>query len=75
MDGKTLKAGAVASLKHVRNPSALRDWSWKVAARYARREGAEDFAKKMGMKLVDPKYFLHRRTLAGSAKGKAAPSR
>lgn len=58
MDGKTLKAGSVASLHHVRNPISL-------ARRVMERsrhvmmvgDGAEQFAREQGLELVAPYYF------------------
>lgn len=58
MDGRTLAAGAVAVLGHVKNPIVL-------ARRVLERsphvmlvgEGAEEFAKTQGVQLVDPAYF------------------
>ena len=59
MDGKTLKAGAVASLKHVKNPITLArlvmDKSLHVMLDCA---GAEAFAKENGVELVEQKYFF-----------------
>jgi beta-aspartyl-peptidase (threonine type) len=59
MDGKTLKAGAVASLKHVKNPITLArlvmDNSPHVMLDCA---GAEAFARENGIELVDEKYFF-----------------
>jgi beta-aspartyl-peptidase (threonine type) len=58
MDGKTLKAGAAASLKHIRNPISLARLIMEKSPHVMLDgEGAEAFAKKMGVKLVDPKYF------------------
>ena len=61
MDGKTLKAGAVASLKHVKNPITLArlvmDKSPHVMLDCA---GAEAFARENGIELVDEKYFFTR---------------
>lgn len=58
MDGRTLAAGAVAGLRHVKNPIAL-------ARRVMERsphvmmvgEGAEAFAREQGLELVPPEYF------------------
>lgn len=69
MDGKTLKAGAVANLKHVKNPITLArmlmDKSDKVATIEPRvgpvlmiGEGAEAFAKENRIEMVDEKYFF-----------------
>lgn len=75
MDGRTLKAGAVTGLKHVKNPIALArrvmDHSPHVMLVGA---GAEEFARIQGVELVSNEYFrtdvrqsqLHR-LLAGSA--------
>jgi beta-aspartyl-peptidase (threonine type) len=75
MDGRTLKAGAVTGLKHVKNPIALArrvmDHSPHVMLVGA---GAEEFARLQGVELVSNEYFrtpvrqaqLHR-LLAGSA--------
>jgi len=75
MDGKTLKAGAVTGLKHVKNPVSLArrvmDHSPHVMLVGA---GAEEFARHQGVELVSNEYFrtpvrqsqLHR-LLAGAA--------
>jgi beta-aspartyl-peptidase (threonine type) len=59
MDGKTLRAGAVASVKHIKNPIALArlvmDKSPHIMLDCA---GAEAFAKANGIELVDQKYFF-----------------
>lgn len=58
MDGKTLKAGAVASLKHIKNPISLaRMVMDKTPHVMMDGKGAENFAKQMGVELVDQKYF------------------
>jgi L-asparaginase / beta-aspartyl-peptidase len=58
MDGKSLQAGAVGGLKHVRNPitlaRAVMDHSPHVMFV---GEGAEAFARQNGIELVDEKYF------------------
>lgn len=59
MEGKTLAAGAVASLQHVRNPISLaRAVMEKSKHVMMVGVGAEDFAKKNGIELVDAKYFF-----------------
>jgi len=75
MDGRTLKAGAVTGLKHVKNPVALArrvmDHSPHVMLVGA---GAEEFARLQGVEQVSNEYFrtpvrqaqLHR-LLAGAA--------
>lgn len=59
MDGKTLKAGAVAGLHHVKNPinlaRAVMDNSPHVMMS---GDGAEQFAKEQKIELVDEKYFF-----------------
>jgi beta-aspartyl-peptidase (threonine type) len=58
MDGKALKAGAVARLQHIRNPISLARLVMDKSSRVMLDgDGAEAFAKKMGVTLVDQKYF------------------
>jgi len=62
MDGRSLKAGAVAGVRHVRNPVEL-------ARRVMERSphvllsgaGAEEFALEQGLELVPQKYFYTER--------------
>src|SRR6266403_2777148 len=57
MDGKTLRAGAVASLKHIRNPINLARLVMEKSGHVMMdSEGAELFAKENGIELVDQKY-------------------
>lgn len=59
MDGKTLAAGAVAALKHIKNPISLsRVVMEKSGHVMMDGEGAETFAKENGFELVDQKYFF-----------------
>src|SRR5256886_4648895 len=59
MDGKTLKAGAVASLKHVKNPIGLARLVMEKSPHVMLDcAGAEAFAKENGIELVDEKYFF-----------------
>jgi beta-aspartyl-peptidase (threonine type) len=68
MDGKTLKAGAVANLRQIRNPISLARMvmdksehaikSPRVGPVLITGEGAERFAKENGVELVDQKYFF-----------------
>lgn len=58
MDGKTLKAGAVGGLEHVKNPISLA----RAVMEHSRHvmlvgEGAELFAQQMGLELVEQEYF------------------
>jgi L-asparaginase / beta-aspartyl-peptidase len=58
MDGKTLKAGAIAGVTMVKNPINLaRAVMEKSEHVMLSREGAEFFAKQQGIELVDPSYF------------------
>lgn len=59
MDGNTLKAGTVASLKHIRNPVSLARLVMEKSGHVMMDgEGAEVFAKENGVQLVDQKYFF-----------------
>jgi beta-aspartyl-peptidase (threonine type) len=59
MNGKNLKAGAVAEVHTVRNPitaaKAVMEHSPHVLLA---SEGAEKFAKEQGLEIVDPSYFF-----------------
>jgi len=58
MNGKTLAAGAVAGLHHVKNPITLaRAVMEKSEHVMMVGEGAEKFAKTQNIELVDAKYF------------------
>lgn len=58
MDGKTLKAGAVAGVTIIRNPiTAARAVMDKSEHVMMVSKGAEQFAKQAGVEIVDPKYF------------------
>ncbi len=58
MNGKTLAAGAVAGLRHVKNPITLaRAVMEKSPHVMMIGEGAEKFAKEQNIELVDEKYF------------------
>src|SRR5205823_2133608 len=62
MDGKTLAAGAVAAVEHVRNPIVLaRAVMDKSKHLMMAGQGAEEFAKRNGVELVDAKYFFTQR--------------
>lgn len=59
MDGKTLKAGSVASLKHIKNPISLARLVMDRSPHVMMvGEGAEKFAKEQGMEFVPNDYFL-----------------
>jgi L-asparaginase / beta-aspartyl-peptidase len=58
MDGKTLKAGAVAGVTIIKNPiTAARAVMEKSKHVMMVGRGAELFATKMGLEIVDPSYF------------------
>jgi len=62
MDGRTLSAGSVASLKHIANPIHLaRLVMEKTKHVLLVSSGAEDFAKSQGIELVSPYYFYTER--------------
>ena len=59
MDGKTLKAGAVAALHHVKNPICLARAVMENSEHvFLIGEGAEQFAKAHQIELVDESYFF-----------------
>src|SRR5436853_6150878 len=59
MDGNTLKAGAVASVKRVKNPVSLARLVMEKSPHVILDcLGAEAFAKENGIELVDPNYFF-----------------
>ncbi len=58
MDGRTLRAGAVAGLHHVKNPIALARKVMENSPHVMMvGEGAEAFAREQGVELVPPEYF------------------
>jgi beta-aspartyl-peptidase (threonine type) len=58
MDGSTMKAGAVAGLKHIKNPIALARLVMEKSPHVMMAgEGAEAFAKEQGIAFVNQKYF------------------
>lgn len=58
MDGRTLGAGAVAGVKHVRNPIRLARMVMERSDHVMfAREGAEEFALEQGVELVPTSYF------------------
>lgn len=66
MEGKTKMAGAVAALTIVRNPiSAARAVMEKSEHVMMAGRGAELFATKMGLEIVDPSYFWTERRWKG----------
>jgi L-asparaginase / beta-aspartyl-peptidase len=58
MDGVTLRAGAIAGVHRVKNPVLLaRAVMEKSPHVFLTGDGAEAFAKTVGIELVDPDYF------------------
>jgi L-asparaginase / beta-aspartyl-peptidase len=73
MDGKTLKAGAVACLKHIKNPVSLARLVMEKSGHVMMDgEGAETFAKENGIEFVDQKYFYTEERWQALQKVKAA---
>ena len=62
MDGKTLQAGAVASVSHIANPISLARMVMERTKHVLLvGTGAEDFARSQGVELVSPYYFYNER--------------
>ena len=73
MDGKTLKAGAVGSVQHVKNPINLARLVMEKSPHVMLDcAGAETFAKANGIELVDQKYFFTQERWNALQKIKAA---
>src|SRR5215475_4538185 len=73
MDGKTLKAGAVGSLKHIKNPISLARLVMEKSPHLMLDcAGAEAFAKANGIELVNQKYFFTQERWDALQKMKAA---
>ena len=73
MDGKTLKAGAVGSVQHIKNPITLARLVMEKSPHVMLDcAGAEEFAKANGMELVDQKYFFTQERWDALQKIKAA---
>ena len=63
MDGGTLKAGAVAGLKHIKNPIRLARLVMEKSPHVMMSgEGAEAFAKEQGIEFVPQSYFYTERS-------------
>jgi beta-aspartyl-peptidase (threonine type) len=62
MDGRTLGAGAVAGLKHIKNPISLARLVMEKSPHVMMvGEGAEAFAKQQGVEFVPQSYFYTER--------------
>jgi L-asparaginase / beta-aspartyl-peptidase len=73
MDGKTLKAGTVAVLRHIKNPVELARLVMEKSPHVMLSgEGAEKFATENGIRLVDQKYFFTQERWDALQKMKAA---
>jgi beta-aspartyl-peptidase (threonine type) len=73
MDGKTLKAGAVGSVQHIKNPINLARLVMEKSPHVMLDcAGAEAFAKANGIELVDQKYFFTQQRWDALQKMKAA---
>src|SRR5437763_6102028 len=73
MDGKSLKAGAVADIRHIKNPISLARLVMEKSPHVLiSGEGAENFAKEHGVELVDQKYFFTQERWDALQKIKAA---
>jgi beta-aspartyl-peptidase (threonine type) len=71
MDGKTLKAGAVAGVTTVKNPiTAARAVMEKTNHVMLEGAGADKFAKDAGLEIVDPSYFFNQKRWDQYMKGK-----
>lgn len=58
MDGATLRAGAVAGVTRVKNPISLaRAVMERSPHVFLARDGAEEFARSIGIGMVDPDWF------------------
>jgi len=59
MNGKTLNAGGVAGVKHIKNPITLARFVMEHSPHVLMYgKGAEQFAKSLGINLVDTSYFF-----------------
>jgi L-asparaginase / beta-aspartyl-peptidase len=73
MDGNTLKAGAVGSVQHIKNPIALARLVMEKSPHVMLDcAGAEAFARLNGVELVDQKYFFTQDRWEALQKMKAA---
>lgn len=73
MEGRTLKAGSVAALKHIKNPITLARLVMEKSPHVMMvGDGAEEFAKQMGIEMVPNEYFITERRLKDYQKKKEA---
>ncbi|MBP7558346.1 MAG: isoaspartyl peptidase/L-asparaginase, partial [Chitinophagaceae bacterium] len=75
MDGHTLGAGAVAGVTVIRNPiTAARAVMEKSEHVMMAGPGAEQFARKQGLEIVDPSYFYTEERWRGLLRARAEDS-
>jgi beta-aspartyl-peptidase (threonine type) len=75
MDGKTLKAGSIAGVRHIKNPiSTARAVMERSEHVMMIGEGAEKFAKLNGAEMVDPSYFFTQERWDGLLRARKADS-
>jgi beta-aspartyl-peptidase (threonine type) len=73
MDGSTLMGGAVAGVKHIKNPISLaRLVMTRSPHVLLAGDGAEAFAREQGIELVEPQYFFTERRWQELQKAKEA---
>ena len=73
MDGKTLKAGAVAGVTVVKNPILLANAVMQKSPHVMlTNKGAENFAREQGLEIVDPSYFYTEKAFKALEKFKKA---
>ncbi|HEX5420502.1 MAG TPA: isoaspartyl peptidase/L-asparaginase, partial [Gammaproteobacteria bacterium] len=73
MDGGTCAAGAVAGLRHIKNPVALARRVMEASPHvFLQGQGAEEFARGAGFELVDPSYFRTEASLEALERVRAA---
>jgi len=71
MNGKTLQAGAVAGVQHIKSPIALAEKVMENSVHVMLSgQGAEEFAQLQGMTLVDNHYFDTKHRLKSLKKAK-----
>ena len=64
MEGKTLKAGAVAGVRDIKNPiNAAREVMLNSEHVFLSGKGASEFAKKQGLEIVPNKYFYTKQSV------------
>ncbi len=73
MEGRTLRAGAVAAVTHIRNPIDLARLVMERSSHVLLGgEGAEAFAREQGMELVPQSYFFTERRWESMRRARAA---